>query len=113
MSRVEKVESLLKKSIAEIISRKVGDYRLGFVSITRVKVSKDLRTATVYYSQLGSAEEREKTYRGLVSASKYIQSQLHSKIRLRVLPILSFKFDDSIEKGSQVVNKINQLRKNL
>ena len=66
MSRVEKVASLLKKEIALIIQRTLNDKRIGFISITDVKVSKDLHHAKVKYSQLGG--DKEETKRGLSSA---------------------------------------------
>ena len=89
--------------------KNVGDERVGFVSITEVKVSNDLRHAWIYYSALGSDKDKKKTEKGLNSAKGYIRSHLCKTLNLKIIPELHFKPDDSLERGSDIINKLNAL----
>ena len=109
MSRLDRVASLLKKEIAEILQKKVNDQRIGFVSIIDIKLSPDLSIAWIYYSHLGSEEDLKRTRRGLNSAKHFIRLELAKVYRGQTLPELRFVFDDSIQKGVDLVNKINSL----
>ena len=109
MSRSQRISSLLKTEISSLIHRKINDVRIGFISITNVKLSKDFAHAWVYYSQIGSEEEKQSTMKGLYSATPFIHSELSKMIRYRAIPKLHFRFDDSIEYGTELVNKINNL----
>jgi len=109
MKRLKRLESLLKAEISEILSRKINDMRIGFISITRIDISKDSNHAWVYYSQIGSEEEKLKSKKGLASATKFIHSEISKNIRYMPIPKLHFKFDDSIEKGHDIITKINNL----
>ncbi len=109
MSRTDRVASLIKREVATIIRRTINDSRIGFVSIVAVEVSPDLRHATIYYSQFGSAEERKKTERGLRSAASFIKGELGKVLNTRTVPDLRFKYDVSVERGFDLVQKINQL----
>jgi ribosome-binding factor A len=108
MSRIIRVESLLKQEISTIIQK---DFRsnLGLVSITGVKVAKDLANATVYFSHFGIESERKKATEKLKKAAFFIKKQLGQTVRLKRIPNLIFKFDDSLERGSQLLQKINQI----
>jgi len=112
MSRVEKVSALLRKEISEIIRRRIDDRRIGFVSITDVEVSVDFEYAVVFYSQIGTEKEKKETIKGFLSAKNQIQSELCKVMRMRTVPRLSFKYDYSLEKGFDLVNKLNNLNKN-
>ncbi len=109
MARIDRISSLLKREISDILLKKVSDHRIGFVSITGIKISKDLSQALIYYSQIGNESERKKTYRGLCSASKFIQGEIGKVIRLQTIPHLKFVYDDSLEKGSRTLEKLNML----
>jgi len=109
MSRIDRVEELIKQEIANILIKKANDHRIGFISIQKVKVTKDLSHAKVFYSQIGSDEEKKKTYRALRSASNYIKGELGKVISLKTIPTLRFIFDESIERGVELANKIKGL----
>ena len=109
MSKQERFSSLLQSEISALLHKKINDSRIGFVSITYVKLSKDNAHAWVYYSQIGSEEEKQSTMKGLYSATPFIHSELSKMIRYRAIPKLHFRFDDSIEYGTELVNKINNL----
>ena len=95
--RSEKVADLIHKEISEMLVKTIKDPRIGFVTITRVSVSEDYRSAKVYFSVPGSLEERQRSMEGLNSAKGYVRKELGRRIRLRYTPEILFKFDPSIE----------------
>ena len=109
MSRLDRMASLLKQEISSILRVKINDSRIGFISIVDVKVSKDFAHAWIYYSQIGSEEDKKKTRRGLYAAQKFFKQEIGKVIRTKVVPDLHFKYDPSLEKGVEIVNKLNRL----
>lgn len=108
--RIERVNSLLRQEISELVHRSVKDPRLaGLVTITRVVVTPDLTLARVYVSVLGSAEEKEATLAALVSAAPYLRRELRSRLTIRRLPALVFRHDDTIESGSRILSLIDEV----
>ena len=95
--RSEKVADLIHKEISEMLVKTIKDPRIGFVTITKVTVSEDCRSAKVYFSVAGTPKERERSMEGLSSAKGYVRKELGRKIRLRYTPEIFFKFDPSIE----------------
>lgn len=100
--RAEKVGDQLREEISDILIKELRDPRIGLVTITKVAVSADLRSARVYYSVFGGEKEREESYQGLCSATGYIKQLLGKRIRLRYMPEITFKFDDSLEYGAHI-----------
>jgi len=100
--RVDRVAYLLKKEIAEMLTKEVKDPRIGMVTITGANVSRDLRHAHIYYSVVGNEKEIRDSAIGLKQATKFIQRQLGRRIRLRYTPIIEFQFDHSLEYGSHI-----------
>ena len=98
-----RVESLLKEVIARIIQK---DFRsnLGLISITGIKVSKDLMNATVFYSHLGSELEQRKSFEKLRKSTSFIKKELGKNIRLKRIPSLTFRLDHSLERGSNILD---------
>lgn len=99
----------IKREVSAIVAKEVKDPRLGMLSITDVEVSRDLSFAKIYFSMLGSEEEREKTLEGLNRAKGFIRSELAKRIRVRHTPEISFHFDPSLEQGA----RMNALLKSL
>ncbi len=109
MFRLKRVASLIKSEIARIIRQDLHDDGIGFISITEVAVSKDIRHAWIYYSQIGTDEEKELTKQRLYKSRKFIKGKLGDVIEMKTVPDLHFKFDTSIERGVEIVSKINDL----
>lgn len=107
--RSNRVAEQMKKELADIISRKLKDPRVGFVTVTDVAVTGDLQQAIVYITCLGSAKEREETMKGLEKAKGFIRSEISHRIRLRITPEISFEFDSSVEYGNRIDNLLRQL----
>lgn len=107
--RIARIESRIRQEVAELFIRDLKDPRMkGLVSITRVKVARDLGHARVFYTVLGSERDRRTVARFIESARKFVQAHLASRLDLRVAPIVEFTYDDSIEKRSSVSKLIDQ-----
>jgi len=106
--RAERLAAAIQQEISQIL-REMKDPRLGFVSVTNVEVSPDLRYARVYVSVLGSPTEETATMETLQHAQGFLRSELGRRIRLRHTPEISFRLDHSIRHGA----RINELLRNL
>ncbi|HWL13037.1 MAG TPA: 30S ribosome-binding factor RbfA [Ureibacillus sp.] len=107
--RSNRIAEQMKKELGDIITRKIKDPRVGFVTVTDVAVTGDLQQATVYISSLGNDKDREETLKALLKASGFIRTEIGHRIRLRRTPEITFEFDSSIEYG----NKIDALLRSL
>jgi ribosome-binding factor A len=108
--RIEKFENLIKEEISLIFLFKLKDPLFGFVTITTVKVSPDLKNAKIYISVL-EKEKREEVLGKITGQSKYIRSELASRIRVKFVPELKFFIDDTIdyvEKIEGLIRKIHE-----
>ena len=108
--RSERVADLIRKEISEMLMRSIKDPRIGFVTITRVSVTEDCRSAKIYYSVMGTAAEREESLKGLTSATGYIRKELGRLVSLRYTPEIVFQFDPSIEYAIHIEEVIQHLR---
>lgn len=106
--RMRKVNELLREVIAEATTE-LKDPGLGFLTITGVDTSPDLRTAVVYYSVLGTDDEVAETDAALERAAPHIQSIAGSQIRMKYTPRLSFKLDPSIGEGLKIDRLLHEL----
>jgi ribosome-binding factor A len=98
----------MQRELAELVQRELKDPRLGMVTISAVEVSRDLSTAKVYVSVLGSSQSREESLAGLSSASGFLRRELGRRIKIRHIPELRFFYDSSIEKGAEMDALIHQ-----
>ena len=100
--RQRQVAELLHEEISQLIQRGTRDPRLGFVTVTGVDVSADLRNARVYVTVLGDEADAQTTLKGLASATGYFRYQMKQTLSLRHIPELKFKLDTSLEHGSRI-----------
>jgi ribosome-binding factor A len=107
--RSKRVSELLLEEISWLIKRELKDPRIGFVTLTGVEVSKDIRYARVYVSVMGTDDERASCIKGLKHAVGFIKKRLGENLRLRNLPDLEFVLDTSLDK----VKRINELIKDI
>jgi ribosome-binding factor A len=108
--RPERLAEAIKKEVSELLTEELKDPRIGFVSITSVEVSKDLRYANIFVSVFGEKPERKESLEALQKASGFIRGELAKRIRLRYTPEIVFKLDESIERGSRLIALINEVR---
>lgn len=107
--RSDRVAERVRADISELLLKKVNDPRIGFVSITRVKASDDLRNMTVYVSAFGQdAEAKKRTLAGLKSATPFLEREIFRRLEIKVSTELVFKIDESLEKGQQVLDHIKE-----
>ncbi|HDR8067641.1 TPA: 30S ribosome-binding factor RbfA [Bacillus cereus] len=109
--RANRVGEQMKKELGDIISRKIKDPRIGFVTVTDVQVSGDLQIAKVYISVLGDEEQKENTLKGLAKAKGFIRSEIGQRIRLRKTPEITFEFDESIRYGHRIDTLLHEINK--
>jgi ribosome-binding factor A len=108
--RIERLDSLIRQEISQLLQRQVKDPRLGnFVAVTEVSVSPDLKYAKVFVSCIGNEEVKQETLSGLEAASGFLRRQLAKRLRLRRIPELSFHWDDSIERGTHLLQLIDEV----
>src|SRR5687767_3168549 len=103
------VGEMLREELTDIIRREVKDPRVGFMSITRVDVPVDLRTARVYVSVLGTDDERQATLAALRSAAGFIRRHLKPRLRMRQIPDLEFRDDRSMEYADQMARTLREV----
>ncbi len=110
MSRLQRVNQLIREEISHLIQRELKDPRLGFVTVTEVDVSKDLRTAKVYVSVLGPETEWQASLQALESARGFIRNWLVPRLRLRTVPHFTFHPDRSMAHAAHIQTVLEGLR---
>jgi ribosome-binding factor A len=100
--RMRRVDEAVRAVLSDAVSRDLKDPRVGFVTVTGVKTSLDLRHARVFVSVLGSEAEREASLAGLRSARGYLQRRVAGELRLKHTPALRFDYDSSIDTGMRI-----------
>ena len=110
-TRVERLAQQLQQEIAMIIHRELKDPQLGFVTITRVELSKDLRHAKVLFSCLGGQEERDSSQKALERSARFIHGLVKKRFRLKVIPEIQFRYDASIEGSIELSETFERLKR--
>jgi ribosome-binding factor A len=109
--RAERVSDQIKREVSQIIERLLKDPGIGFVTITDVEMTDDLREAKIFYSVLGNEQKKRDTKIALGRATSFIQAEIGKRIRIKHTPIISFQYDKSIEYGARIeelIKKIHQ-----
>lgn len=110
-TRMARLEHQFQQEIALIIQQELKDPRLGFVTITRVELSKDLSHAKVRFSCLGSAEDQARSQSVLAHSSGFIRGLLMKRFRLRVIPEITFRYDESIAEAIAMEDAFQRLKR--
>jgi ribosome-binding factor A len=108
--RLSRLGGQMQEEISDIIMRKLKDPRLGFVSITRARVSADLSYASIYFSVIGGEGAVERTMTCLEHAASFIRSELGKRLRVRRIPELRFFYDDSAVQGARIEKILKDLK---
>jgi ribosome-binding factor A len=106
--RMRRVDEAVRAVLSDAIAKDLQDPRVGFVTVTGVKTSTDLRHARVYVSVLGDEQARDATLEGLRSAHGFLQGVLASQLPLRHTPTLTFAFDDSVQRGMRISELLDE-----
>jgi ribosome-binding factor A len=100
--RMRRVDEAVRQVLADALAHELKDPRIGFVTVTDVNTSPDLRHARVFVSVLGDAEQREETLDGLRSAHGYLQQRIARELKLKHTPTLEFSYDDTTDRAMRV-----------
>lgn len=107
-SRMRRVDEAMRAVLSDAIATEIKDPRVGFVTVTGVKTSTDLRHARVYVSVLGGDGVRGDSLDGLRSAHGFLQRRLASELKLKHTPALTFEYDDSVDHGMRITELLAQ-----
>jgi ribosome-binding factor A len=105
---MRRVNEAVREVLSGHITEDLKDPRIGFVTVTGVDTSPDLRHARVYVSVLGSDEQKEEALEGLRSAAGFLQAQVGSELRMKRTPTLEFRYDDSIDRGMRISELLDE-----
>lgn len=109
--RANRVAVQMQKELGDILTRKLKDPRVGFVTITDVEVTGDLQQAKIFISVLGEEREKQNTLLALAKANGFIRSEIGQRIRLRKTPELTFEIDEAFEYGNRIDTLLRDLNK--
>ena len=107
--RTDRLDSQIRAELMELIQRQMKDPRVGFATVTRVETARDLGSAKVWVSVLGTPDEQEEALKALTDAAPWLRRQLGARLTVRHVPQLSIRHDDSIEAGDRVLRLLNEL----
>ncbi len=107
--RTDRVDELLRQEIGALLAKEVADPRIGFATITKVETSPDLGHAKVWVSVIGGKADRDETLRALQQAMGYVRHELGRRLRIRRIPELHVRLDDSAETATRVMYVLNEL----
>ncbi len=108
-ARTDRIDQLLREEIGAILAKDVQDPRIGFVTVTDVETAPDLSTARVWVSVIGQPEERVKALRALEHAMPFVRRELGGRIRIRRIPELLIREDESAQRGTRVLRLLAEL----
>ncbi|TDX51881.1 30S ribosome-binding factor RbfA [Orenia marismortui] len=106
--RPERVAELIKQEVSDLLQKEIKDPRIGFVTVTDVEVSGDLRHAKVFVSILNG--DKDQTMEGLAATTGFVRREIGKRIRLRHTPEVIFRYDDSIETGTRIFKILKDIK---
>ena len=107
--RTDRLDSQIRAELMELMQREMKDPRVGFATVTRVETARDLGSARVWVSVLGSDDERQAAIGALTDAAPWLRRQLAGRLTVRHVPQLVIRHDDSIEAGDRVLRLLREL----
>ncbi len=109
--RPERVGAEIQAVVADLLTRgKIKDPRIGFITLTGVKVAPDLTSARIFYSMMGTDAQRAQTAEGLEAARGYVRREVTRRVKLRVSPEIFFSFDPSLEEGDKIERLLKEVK---
>lgn len=109
--RVERVAQEIQSAVADMLIRgEIRDPRVGFITITGVKVAPDLSVAQVFYSMIGEEPARLETQKGLDAAKGFVRREVTKRVKLRLSPEIFFTFDKSLNEGDKIERLLKEVR---
>ena len=109
--RTDRVGHLIQMELSQLILHRVKNPRLGFVTVTHVDVTPDLKSACVFYSVMGNEKARGESQAALEKAAGFLQKEIGAALQLRYTPKLIFRFDDSLDRGLEIDSVLRTIHK--
>jgi ribosome-binding factor A len=109
--RTQRVGHLIQMELSQLILKKVRDPRLGFVTVTHVEVTPDLKSALIFYSVMGDKKIKTESQQALERATGFLQKEIAAALKLRYTPKLRFQFDDSLDQGFEIDRMLREIKK--
>lgn len=107
--RIEKVQELIKQEVSKIILQDLKDPHIGFVTVTSVEVTGDLKNAKIFVTFMGERKQQEDTFKALKRAKGFIRREIGKRIRLQYTPDISFHFDETFQYGVHINELLTQI----
>ena len=107
--RTDRLDSQIRAELMELLQREMKDPRIGFATVTRVETARDLGSAKVWVSVLGTPDEQQAAVKALTDAAPWLRRQLGERLTVRHVPQLLIRHDDSIEAGDRVLRLLREL----
>jgi ribosome-binding factor A len=107
--RSEKVGEAVHQIVTELLIKGLKDPRIGFITITGVKVSDDLHQATIYFSVIGDDAAKKSTEAGLNSARGFIRREMGRQLHMRYVPEIVFRYDTSLDQGNRIDSRLREI----
>ena len=108
--RIERINSLIRQELSELLQRQVKDPRLGnFIAVTEVNTSADFKHARIFISSMEEDGEKQEILEALASATGFFRTRLARSLRMRYTPELSFHWDESIKRGDRLLQLIDEI----
>ncbi|MFZ0390327.1 MAG: 30S ribosome-binding factor RbfA [Calditrichia bacterium] len=108
--RQRKLADQIKKTVSQIIDQKLKDPRKGFITVTHLRLSSDLRVANIYFTVLGDEEKRQQSLEALESGNGFIRSELAPNLKLRFVPELRFFYDDTLDYSQKIESLLKKVK---
>ena len=108
--RIQRINETIKEIVSELILYKIKDPRVGIVTITAARISRDLSSAKVYFSVMGDEKVRAESLEGLRSATNFMRRSIGQELDLRLSPELNFVYDDSLDRAERIDRKLREAR---
>lgn len=109
--RIEKIQEFIQQELSKLILNGLKDPRVGFVTVTAVEVTGDLRTAKVYVSLMGSEEQKKASWEGLQNSLGFLRTEVGRRLGIRHTPELSFCRDNSLDNSDHIKKLLTQIQK--
>ena len=107
---IERLQSQILRELSLLLQREIKDTKVGYVTVTEVRLTNDLSFAYIYYTVLGSKDRIEVTQQALEQAEGFIKNEIAKKVKMRKIPEYIFKYDDSLDRGKRIDELLEEIK---
>ena len=110
---IERLQSQILRELSILLQREIKNTKIGYVTVTEVRLTNDLSYAYVYYTVLGNKDRIEVTQEALERSEGFIKSEIAKKVKMRKIPEYIFKYDDSLDRGKRIDELLEEIKKQI